>query len=120
MSKFWSRILDGNDSLSSKRLITLIVAFQFILSSFVILFFSTYVILYLPKGKVDPALLAALKEVLEYDFYIMLSGLGFVTSEGIVNIVVSKYKNSQTIPNSDPTNLYNNTTPPNPTDELIQ
>jgi len=94
---FWSRILDGNDALSSKRLITLIVAAHFILSSFVILFFATYVILYLPKGKVDPELLKALKQVLEYDFYIILSGLGFVTSEGIVQIIVSRFTKS---PNS--------------------
>jgi len=101
---FWSRILDGNDAFSSKRLITLIVAAHFILASFVILFFATYVILYLPKGKVEPELLNALKEVLEYDFYIILSGLGFVTSEGIVSMFMSKYtnKNSQQSTNQTP------------------
>jgi hypothetical protein len=103
---FWSRILDGNDALSSKRLITLIVAAHFILASFVILFFATYVILYLPKGRVEPELLNALKEVLEYDFYIILSGLGFVTSEGIVSIIVSKFtKNNNQYP-QDPYNPY--------------
>ena len=103
---FWSRILDGNDAFSSKRLITLVVAAHFILSSFVILFFATYVILYMPKGKVDPELLNALKQVLEYDFYIILSGLGFVTSEGIVNMFVSKYtKNNNQYP-QDPYNPY--------------
>jgi ABC-type transport system involved in multi-copper enzyme maturation permease subunit len=78
----------------------LIVAAHFILASFVILFFATYVILYLPKGKVEPELLNALKEVLEYDFYIILSGLGFVTSEGIVSIIVSKFtkNNNQQLP----------------------
>ncbi len=95
MSKFWSRILDGNDALSSKRLITLIVAAHFILASFVILFFATYVILYLPKGRVEPELLNALKEVLEYDFYIILSGLGFVTSEGVVSMIMNRNKNTQ-------------------------
>jgi len=102
---FWSRILDGNDAFSSKRLITLIVAAHFILASFVILFFATYVILYLPKGRVEPELLNALKEVLEYDFYIIVSGLGFVTSEGIVNMIMSKHKNNNQYP-QDPYNPY--------------
>jgi hypothetical protein len=103
---FWSRILDGNDALSSKRLITLIVAAHFILASFVILFFATYVILYLPKGKVEPELLNALKEVLEYDFYIIVSGLGFVTSEGLVNIIMSKYTNKNNQPPQNPYDPY--------------
>jgi len=107
---FWSRILDGNDSFSSKRLITLVVAAHFILSSFVILFFATYVILYMPKGKVDPELLNALKQVLEYDFYIILSGLGFVTSEGLVSLIVNKFKSSQ------PQNPYQNIDPTIPYD----
>ena len=111
---FWSRILDGNDALSSKRLITLIVAAHFILSSFVILFFATYVILYLPKGKVDPELLKALKEVLEYDFYIILSGLGFVTSEGIVQLIVSKFNK----PNQ-PIDPYQQQYPPYPPDQNV-
>jgi hypothetical protein len=110
LSKFWSKILDGNDTLSSKRLITLIVAAHFILASFVILFFATYVILYLPKGKVEPELLNALKEVLEYDFYIILSGLGFVTSEGVVSMIMNRNKNTQ------PQNPYQNIDPTIPYD----
>ena len=105
--KFWSRILDGNDALSSKRLITLIVAAHFILASFVILFFATYVILYLPKGRVEPELLKALKEVLEYDFYIILGGLGFVTSEGIANMVINRFSKSNPTQQQEPTNNQN-------------
>ena len=111
---FWSRILDGNDTFSSKRLITLVVAAHFILSSFVILFFATYVILYLPKGKVELELLNALKQVLEYDFYIILSGLGFVTSEGLVSIIMSKFNK----PNQ-PTDPYQQQYPPYPPDQNI-
>jgi hypothetical protein len=46
--------------------------------------------MYLPKGRVEPVLLDALGKVLEYDFYIILSGLGFITSEGVVKMFVSK------------------------------
>lgn len=87
---FWKSILNANDTNSSKRLITLIVALHFILASFVILFLVCYVIMYLPKGKVEKDLLVALGNVLEYDFYIILSGLGFITSEGLVKMIVSK------------------------------
>ena len=111
---FWSRILDGNDALSSKRLITLIVAAHFILASFVILFFATYIILYLPKGKVEIELLNALKQVLEYDFYIILSGLGFVTSEGIINILMNRF--SKPNPPVDP---YQQQYPPYPPDQNV-
>ncbi len=88
--KFWRKILDAKDSTSSKRLVTLIVALHFILASFVILFLVCYVVMYLPKGKVEKNLLDSLGKVLEYDFYIILSGLGFITSEGIVQMIVSK------------------------------
>jgi hypothetical protein len=87
---FWGSILNANDTNSSKRLITLIISLHFILASFVILFLVCYVIMYLPKGKVEKDLLVALGNVLEYDFYIILSGLGFVTSEGLVKMIVSK------------------------------
>jgi hypothetical protein len=51
--------------------------------------------MYLPKGKVEKSLLDALGKVIEYDFYIILSGLGFITSEGVVKMIVSKNNSSQ-------------------------
>jgi len=107
MNKFWSEILDGRKTTSSKRLITLIISAHFVLASFVILFLVLYVIMYLPKGKVEPELLAALKQVLEYDFYIILAGFGFITSEGVVSIIINKNKPSSI------------NTPAFPADELI-
>jgi hypothetical protein len=60
--------------------------------------------MYLPKGKVEPVLLDALGKVLEYDFYIILSGLGFITSEGVVKMFISKNKPpSQSYDSSIPT-----------------
>ena len=88
--KFWKRIISAEDPTSSKRLITLLVSLHFIMASFVILFLVCYVVMYLPKGKVEKDLLDSLGKVLEYDFYIILSGLGFITSEGVVKMIVSK------------------------------
>ena len=93
--QFWKNILNAEDPTSSKRLITLLVALHFIMASFVILFLVCYVVMYLPKGKVEKDLLDSLGKVLEYDFYIILSGLGFITSEGIVKMFVSKYTSQQ-------------------------
>jgi hypothetical protein len=87
---FIKRILDSNDTASSKRFITLVIASHFIVASFAILFLVCYVVLVLPKGKVDPQLMAALETILEYDFYIILAGLGIITSEGLVSMIVNK------------------------------
>ena len=90
--KFFSDILLSTNPASSKRFVTLIAMAHFFLASFVILFIVIYLIFYLPKGRVDPDLLSLLKEILEYDFYIILSGLGFVTVEGVTNIIVERAK----------------------------
>lgn len=92
---FWSRILDRNDSTSSKRLVTLVVALHFILSSFTILFLVCYIALVMPRGKIDTVLISSFEKILEYDFYIIISGLAFVTSEGVVEMMVNKNKKPQ-------------------------
>jgi len=73
-------------------LVTLIISLHFILASFSILFIAFYVIFYTTKGKVDKDLLEMLKDVLEYDFYIILSGLGFVTVDNIGQIIIERIK----------------------------
>lgn len=92
MTKFWKGILSSKDTNSSKRLVTLIVTAHFILASFVILFVATYIIFYLPKGKVDPVIMQMLLEVLRMDFYIILSGLGFVTVEQFGQMMLERTK----------------------------
>jgi hypothetical protein len=87
---FIKRILDSKDTASSKRFITLVIASHFIVASFAILFLVCYVVVALPKGKVDPQLMKALETILEYDFYIILAGLGIITSEGLVSIIVNR------------------------------
>ena len=68
--------------------------------------------MYLPKGKVEKDLLVALGNVLEYDFYIILSGLGFITSEGVVKMFVTK--NTPAPPNPYGGYGYSSYTPPPP------
>ena len=87
---FLSRVLDSKETASSKRLITLIIALHFVVASFAILFLVCYISLVLPKGIVDLTLLASLEKILQYDFYIILSGLGIITSEGLVSMIVNK------------------------------
>lgn len=90
ISKFWRRILSSNDPASSKRLITLVLSAIFILAQIAILFIAFYVIFYTTKGKVDKDLLDMLGTVLEYDFYIILSGLGFITADNTVQLLVQR------------------------------
>lgn len=91
MTNYFRKLISSNDTASSKRFVTLVIAAHFIVASFVILFFTFYVILYMPKGKIEPQLLETLKQVLEYDFYIILSGLGFITVEGFTKLMIKRF-----------------------------
>lgn len=92
LNDFFADVLLSSNPTSSKRLVTLLVTAHFLLASFLILFLASYVVFYLPKGKVDPILLNLLKEILEYDFYIILSGLGFITVENFGNMMIERVK----------------------------
>lgn len=92
MKTFFKSLISSKDTTSSKRVITLIVAIHFMIASFVLLFICAYVIFYTTKGKVDKDLLLALENILEKDFYIILSGLGFITGENLGNIFLEKEK----------------------------
>lgn len=100
MKIFWGRILSSTDAFSSKRLVTLIISLHFILASFAILYFAFYVIFYLPKGRVEPDLMELLKGVLEYDFYIILSGLGFISMDNMGKVMIERVKSKAGIENA--------------------
>lgn len=97
MSSFWKSIMTSDSSASSKRLITLIIALHFIIASFATLFIAFYVVFYLPKGRVEISLLDMLKQIMEYDFYIILSGLGFITTENMGMILLEKAKSKNAV-----------------------
>jgi hypothetical protein len=92
MNKFWKSIMSSKDPTSSKRLVTLIMALHLILASFMILFIAFYVIFYTTKGRVDKDLLDMLKDVLEYDFWIVTSGLGFITADNLGQVMLERTK----------------------------
>jgi hypothetical protein len=92
MSNFWTQILDSNNSSSAKRLVTLIMAAHFIVTSFIATFFVFYLIVYTPKGTVNKDLLGLLTKVLEQDFYVILAGLGFIAAENMGQIMLEKAK----------------------------
>jgi hypothetical protein len=106
VKEYFKDLLSNSDTSSSRKFVTLIISFHFILASFVILFFAFYVVIWMPKGKVDIELLSALKQVLQYDFYIILSGLGFITSSDLVRVIISRGFSStdKVIDDSDKTN----------------
>jgi len=87
---FLRKIIDSKETASSRRFITLVIAAHFVLASFAILFLVFYMVVSLPKGKVDVTLLQTLETILEYDFYIIVSGLGIITSEGLLSILMRK------------------------------
>lgn len=62
------------------------------MASFATLFFAFFVLVYLPKGRVEPDLFNLLKDILEYDFYIILSGLGFITADNFGKMMVERVK----------------------------
>lgn len=92
MKKYFKDLISPNSEASAKRFITLIIALHFIIASFVVLFFAFYVIVYLPKGKPELSLTSLLMQILEYDFYIILAGLGFITGDNLFNILLEKAK----------------------------
>lgn len=97
VNNFWKQVLSSKDTTSSKRLVTLIISLHFIVASFAILFIAFYVIFYLPKGRVEVELLNMLKQVLEYDFYIILSGLGFITADNLSQMLLEKAKDKNAL-----------------------
>lgn len=92
MRKFWNSILSSQDPASAKRIVTLIMAAHFIVTSFVVTFFSFYLIIYTPKGSVNSNLLTLLATIMEQDFYIILAGLGIIGVENVANIMLEKAK----------------------------
>lgn len=99
MWPFLKSVLSSNSSESAKRLVTLIMSMHFILTSFVATFFVFYLIIYTPKGAVNKDLLALLTSVLKQDFYVILSGLGFITAENMANILLENTKAKLDKPN---------------------
>lgn len=92
MKEFFKQILDGRNPTSAKRFITLLMAAHLIVTSFLVSFFTFYLILYVPKGSVNMTLISLLQNILDADLYIILAGLGIIGAENIGNILLEKAK----------------------------
>lgn len=77
--KYLTYLLSSSKKVSSKRVITLLVSLHFLVTAFAAL--------YLPRTIANPEILV---KILEYDFFIMIAGLGFITSENFFNLLLEK------------------------------
>lgn len=90
MKKFLREVIDSNNPLSSKRLVTLIMAGQFILAGFLFMFYCFYVLFHPIKGQVEEHILESFMKILDDDFYIIVTGFGFITAEQAANVLTRK------------------------------
>lgn len=95
---FFRKMLDPTDhENSSKRFVTLIVAFHFIIASFFILFLIGAIVFSETKANIELFKLISdiLKQILLYDCIIIGIGLGFITSEQFISALIAKYKSTE-------------------------
>ena len=91
IKQYLKDIINPNTDASAKRFVTLFLVFHFVVTAFLVTFFVFYLILFTPKGSVNPLLVSLLSDILETDKWVMLGGLGFITAEGLTQIIVRKY-----------------------------
>ena len=87
-------ILNPHSTASSKRFLTLIIAAHFVLASFLILIIFTILVFNTTKGSIAflTPIIDVFKIILEYDFFIILAGLGFVTADNFGAMLIEKAK----------------------------
>lgn len=92
---FIKKTLTSNTGVSSKRFVTIIIAAHFIIASFTVLIMLAFLLFY-PRTVANietfKVILHTLETILEYDFYIILSGFGFIAVENVGQAVVEKAK----------------------------
>lgn len=89
MRKFFQEVLNSESTASSRRLVTLIISGHFILTSFMVTF---YALVRESKAAVNERVIGLLEKILEYDFYIILVGLCFITADGFISIFIEKLR----------------------------
>lgn len=92
MANFFRKIIDGKDSTSAKRFITLVMAAHLIITSFLVSFFTFYLILYVPKGSVNLTLIGLLKDIIDADLTVVLAGLGLIGAENVGAVLLERTK----------------------------
>lgn len=89
---YLKELLSSESPASSKRFVTLMMAFHLALTSIAATFFCFYLILFTPRGTVNLDLLKFLGDIVYYDVMIVLGGLGFVTAEGVITMFIERMK----------------------------
>ncbi len=77
---FFHRLASNQYKEDAKVVVMLVMAAHFIITSFLVSFFAFYLVLYTPKGMVNKELIDLLKGILEQDFWIIISGFGFIST----------------------------------------
>lgn len=93
LKQFLYDLIDAENDRSSKRFITLVAMFHFIIGSFLILGLFTFVAISPTKGDIEflKIMNDILKVILEYDLLIIMGGLGFITAENLGRILTKKF-----------------------------
>lgn len=93
LKQFFYDLINTDNDKSSKRFIILVAMLHFIIGSFLILGLFTFVAIRPTKGDLEflKIMNEVLKAILEYDFFIIIGGLGFVTVENLGKILVRKF-----------------------------
>lgn len=98
LKKFLYDIVVSSNNVSAKRAITLVAAITLIICSFLIPTLLAIVIFTSTKGDLEliKVLAATLQDIIEKNFYLVMAGLGLISSVDIAAIIKSKSIN---IPN---------------------
>ena len=77
-----------------KKLVTLIVTLHFLLASFLILILFPILFFRVTKGNLDmvKVITATFMDILDKDFWIILAGLGFLTTKDFATAMIEKAK----------------------------
>lgn len=94
LKKFLLNIIVSDNTVSSKRAITLAAAITLVICSFLIPILLTVVIFTSTKGDLEliKILAATLSDIIEKNFYMVLGGLGMISSVDLAAILKSKAK----------------------------
>lgn len=95
LKKFLYDIVVSSNNISAKRAITLVAAITLIICSFLIPTLLAIVIFTSTKGDLEliKVLASTLQDIIEKNFYIVMGGLGLISSVDIAAILKSKSRN---------------------------
>lgn len=96
--EFFIQLLDENNPKSVKRFVTMLVVCHFVVGSFLVLILFSLVSVRPTRGDIEflKIMTDTLKIIFQYDFYIILSGLGFMGAKDFGQAMIEKAKAAAT------------------------